>query len=109
MTIGETVTILRQARTVDEYGNATSAGTPSRRDVVSLGFDPGGSIALRDGRDGTDTKPTVYLPTGTDIVHTDQLEVRGVTYAVEGEIADWRSPFTGARPGLVVPLRRVSG
>lgn len=107
--MSETVVIVRSERGTDEYGNAVDTGAVTRCQVVCLGFDPGGSIALRDGRDGTDTKPTVYLPSGTDVVHTDQIEVRGTMYAVEGEIADWRSPFTGGRPGIVVPLRRVSG
>lgn len=108
--IGETIVRLRQATTKDAYGNTVPTGEPDRAEIYGAGFDPGGSIALREGgRDGTTATPTLYLPPGADITSRDRVEVRGLTYEVNGEIADWRNPLTGAAPGLVVPLRRVEG
>ena len=52
---------------------------------------------------------TIYAPTGTDITGTDRVEVRGIDYEVVGPTRDWRSPYSGDRPGVVVDLKRVAG
>lgn len=39
----------------------------------------------------------------------DEITVRGVRYQVDGEIARWQSPFTGARPGAVITVKAVEG
>lgn len=39
----------------------------------------------------------------------DELTVRGIRCKVDGEIARWRNPFTGATPGAVITVKRVDG
>ena len=84
--------------------------TPTETTVPCLGFSPGGSSEVStEWRVAVSTQPTVYLPTGTDITPADRVVVRGVTYEVDGDPADWRSPFSGWRHGLAVSLKRFGG
>ncbi|MDH6224359.1 hypothetical protein [Streptomyces sp. MJP52] len=53
---------------------------------------------------------TVYDPTGTDWLTTDQVRIRGVVCDITGEPGDWgRSPFTGARGPVQFAADRVTG
>lgn len=57
------------------------------------------------GRAVVVSEPTVYWRNlWPDVVASDRLVVRGKTYTVEGEPADWRGARVG---GLVVRLRLV--
>lgn len=110
---GETVTRLRATATTDPYsGEATGSdwSTPDSLDIDGCGFNPGGSSEpLQEGRNAVITRPEVYAPADADVLSGDRLVVRGLTYEVQGDPADWRSPFTGWNPGLVIALERVSG
>ena len=106
---GETVTRLRAAVVVDPY--STEAGedwsNPSSLAISGCAFDPGGTGEAIDlARRVITTQPTLYAPAGSDIVASDRLVVRGVTYGVDGDPSDWRNPFTGWQPGLAVALKR---
>jgi len=59
-----------------------------------------GRLAVTSGMD-------LYAPAGSDILPSDRIEVRGVLWEVDGEPGDWVSPYTGRRPGMIVPLVRV--
>ena len=61
------------------------------------------------GRQGVIVGLTLYMPPTTDLLHTDQVEVDGVLYDVEGVPGDWNSPLTGWHPGKVVNLTRAAG
>lgn len=39
----------------------------------------------------------------------DELTVRGIRCKVDGEIARWRSPYTGREAGSVITVKRVDG
>jgi len=52
---------------------------------------------------------SIYAPIGSDILFTDLLQVRGQVYMVEGDPADWVSPFTGWAPGMEIALKRAVG
>ena len=109
---GETVTRLRAGVSVDPYSQEVTEdwSNPSSFDVAGCGFDPGSSGETLDlARNVLITQPKVYAPAGSDIVATDRLVVRGITYEVDGDVAEWRSPFTGWEPGIVVPLKRSEG
>ena len=109
---GETVTRQRAGVTVDPYSQEVTAdwSNPTSFDIAGCGFDPGGSgEALDLARNVVTTQPKVYAPAGSDIVASDRLVVRGVVYEVDGDVAVWRSPFTGWEPGVVVPLKRSEG
>lgn len=109
--MSETVTIRRAASVADPYsGQSTGLDWSAATDteVTCLGFSPGGSADLSvSWRVGADTGPTVYLPAGTDVLSTDRVVVRGTVYEVDGVPQDWRSPYSGSRPGLSVTLRRL--
>jgi hypothetical protein len=110
---GETVTRLRLTAAADRFsGEATSAdwSNPDELDIPNCAFDPGDSLEpLAAGRDAVLTKPTVYAPSGSDVTALDRLIVRGRTWQVDGDPSDYRSPFSGWRPGMVIHLKAVSG
>lgn len=60
------------------------------------------------GREGVVIGFAVRVRRTVDVVATDRVEVRGETYQVDGEPADWRSPHTNRR-GTEILLRRVEG
>ena len=101
---GESITLLANGTTAnDEYGDPIPAQTST---VVLGAFDPGGSTE-NPGQDTATTQPTVYLPPGTDVSWVDAVQVRGVTYQVDGSPNSYVSPFTGFTTGVVVKLRGV--
>lgn len=110
---GETVTRLRPGLEPDPYSGedvASDTETPYSLDIPGCAFDPGGSSEPTEvGRSAIITRPAVYAPAGADIEAGDSLVVRGVTYMVEGNPAEYVSPFTGWAPGLVVTLVGVEG
>lgn len=110
---GETVTRQRGTATLDPYSNEvieTDWTTPTTLDIEGCAFNPGtSSEPVEVGRNAVITKPEVYAPASSDVLAGDRLVVRGVTYEVDGHPQDWRSPFTGWQPGLVVVLKVVDG
>jgi hypothetical protein len=113
-THGETVTRQRAQTTADPYSTQPRPDwkkTPATVDIAGCGFDPGTSAEsfAEPGRQPITTKPTVYAPYGSDIKAGDRLVVRGVTYDVDGNPADFRSPFSGWEAGMAVSLRVKEG
>lgn len=110
---GEAVTRLRGTPKVGDYSSEETDLDWTLPDVLEIpgcGFNPGqSSEPVQDARNSVVTQPEVYAPAGTDVLAGDRLVVRGVTYDVDGTPADWRSPFTGWAPGLVVALKGVEG
>lgn len=74
--------------------------------VVGGRFDP--EIQER-GRTGVVVRQTLFAPLGTDLRYTDELEVDGVVWQVDGVPGPWRSPFSGWLAGLEVMMRRSQG
>lgn len=108
---GETVTRLRPTLVEDRYGNLVPDWSdPNRLDIPGCGVAPRTTTEeAEQGRQGVVVGIAVYAPTGTDITPHDRMEVRGEVWEVVGEVADWRSPFTGWHPGIVVNLTRMEG
>ena len=52
---------------------------------------------------------SALLPTGTEVLPTDQMVIDGKLYEVAGQPAIFKSPFTGNSPGVLIQLSRVSG
>lgn len=107
---GETVTIVRKSPGgTDVYGDPITS-TTTRIDLAGCGVAPRYSTEPTDrGRQGVIIGWSVYPPADAGILFTDQLEVGGVLYEVEGEPAEWANPFTGWNPGGEVALRRAVG
>lgn len=106
----ETVTIIRGTPGgFDAYGDPV-AGTETRTDVVTkapLAFVSSTENEARGRAGGVLTGAKVYLPEGTDIRSTDHVEARGLVYAVDGDVGDWRSDT--AVGGIEVALTRAVG
>lgn len=110
---GETVTRLRRPTITDSYSDEDEVGDwddAYELDIDGCAFNPGtSSEPLEVARTAVITRPEVYAPAGADVLAGDRLVVRDVTYDVVGNPADYRSPFTGWQPGLVISLEAVDG
>lgn len=110
---GETVTRLRGTAVTDPYSGeptGTDWTAPASLAIPGCAFNPGQSAEpLQVARNAVTSQPEVYAPTGSDVLPGDRLVVRGKTYDVDGQPADWRSPFTGWEPGLVIALKLTEG
>ena len=112
---GESVTRLRGTPVLDPYSGEPTGiewDTPPGQLVIpGVGVEPRPSgEPTQDARNSTTSGFTLYgIPSGTDITPADRMRIRGVDYDVDGGAADWRNPFTGWAPGLVVQTKRVVG
>jgi hypothetical protein len=83
-------------------------GTGSSTDVDGCSVQPRVSTEATDGRDTVITGLIAYIPAGTDIAPTDQIQFRNELYAVDGDPGFWDD--LAATPDHVeVLLRRVAG
>jgi hypothetical protein len=106
--MGDSVTITRRAATsTDDYGNDvfTTTDTTVKGCVVV----PRNSSELIQGQDAVIVGLTAYMPYGTVILPTDQVNVNGVVYEVDGEAGSYRSPLTGSKGAVQVALTRYTG
>jgi hypothetical protein len=118
---GETVTIQSPGTTLDPYsGDPVTAWDldegqswstePSEVDVAHVGVEPRpSSEPVEAARNAVVAGFTLYFPPATTITAHNRVVVRGGTYNVLGDAADWRSPFTGWAPGVVVQVGRTEG
>jgi hypothetical protein len=109
--VGEPVTRRRQQQTgVDRYNNPVYEPVDTVLEERAA-FDPGGSREpVEVGRTQTVTTPKLYFRRAyPDLNDTDQVLVRGVVYDIEGNPADWKSPYGSDVGGLVVELKRAEG
>lgn len=106
---GHTVTLVyRIPDGHDLYGNDQYREVTHTVSGVAIG--PGAeaedAISARQHTTGT---ATAYLPLLEGVTAVDAIEIDGVRWELAGEPQFYRSPLTGWRPGLVVPLERTSG
>lgn len=114
---GDTATRLRRQLWDDPYSGEPTlrpwddgGHEPDALEIPGFAFNPGGSNEVAaDGRTIITTSPTAYGPIGADVKAGDRLVVRGVTYNVDGNPAEWVNPFTGWAAGVAVPLELVEG
>jgi hypothetical protein len=109
---GETVQVLTAGTTTDPYSGepAEDWDTATSADVTGVAVEPRPSgEPLQDARNQVTSGFTLYMPQGAAITSKNRVSVRGATYDVLGEPADWRSPFTGWEPGIVVQVERSEG
>lgn len=112
-TRGETIQRVRAALVLDPYSqevidldwdNATDT------DILNVAAEPRpSSEPVQDARNSVVSGFTLYMTTGVDLTPVDRVRVRGVVYDIDGDVGDWRSPYSGSRPGLVVQTKRVAG
>lgn len=103
------VRVRTAAGTADRYGD-TLAGTVTRTTIDNAAVSPRTSEDIDGrGRAGVIVGLNLYAPHGTDLVFTDQVEVDGVLYDIEGEPGSWKSPLSSWEAGVEVALRRAAG
>lgn len=110
---GESVTVLTAGTENDPYSNDPVSSwevEPTPVVVPGVGVEPRPSDEpTQEARNAVVSGFTLYLPTGTEIGPQNRVVVRGGTYEVLGEAAEWVNPFTGWAPGVVVQVQRVDG
>ncbi len=112
-TFGETVTRLRGTPILDPYSGEVTGldwSTPIELAIPDTGIEPRPtSEPVQDARNAVVSGFTLYAPFGVDVTPADRVRVRGTIYDVDGEVAEWRNPFTGWSAGSVVQTKRVAG
>lgn len=109
---GETVEILTAGTVTNPYSDEDTPtwATSTVTVVTGVGVEPRPSgEPTQDARNAVTAGYTLYLPPDTPITAANRVRVRGGTYDVIGDPADWRSPFTGWHPGVVVQVTRTEG
>ncbi|MDP1793724.1 MAG: hypothetical protein Q8K63_06255 [Acidimicrobiales bacterium] len=109
---GEAIVRLRApAGPPDRYKNPTlDWANAARLEIPGCAVAPRLADEVRDnGRQAVIKGLTIYAPPKADVVATDRVECRGDTYDVDGDVAVWRSPFTGVEKGVEISLRLVEG
>lgn len=108
---GESVIVRRGTVTASGRRNDTTVdwSDPTDTPVSDCLIAPRSSSEDNDGRTGVIVGVTVYMPTGTDVVATDRLVIRGVEHDVDGEPGDWRTPEHPECDGIEVAAKRTEG
>lgn len=105
----ETVTVVRYAEP-ERFGDLASEPISSIDYPNCAVFPADTGLEMQTfQQDVVTSKFTVIFPVGTDVLHTDQVVVRGVTYAIEGLPVLLMSPITGAQRGIQANTGTVSG
>lgn len=105
----ECITVKVPATATDRYNNSAPDWGDTTDTTVSCIVYPRSSSEDNDLRTALVSGLTVLLPCGADpIPHTARIVARGETWEVDGDDADWVSPW-GWEPGRQVNLRRVDG
>lgn len=108
---GEVVTRIRRVEDgVDRYGNPTYIDVETSVPGAAFAPEQASQEPTEVGRASVITKPTLYFNRPRpDFIASDRVRVRGWLYEVDGDPADWRSPWGTDWGGLVVALKRVAG
>lgn len=113
MPVGETVTVLTAGSRLDPYSqtNVEDWTDPTSRDVDLLWpAEPRpSSEPVQDARNAVVSGYTLYFPADDPINAYNRVIVRGQTYKVMGDPADWRWPADSSGAGIVVQTERMTG
>jgi hypothetical protein len=93
----------------DVYGDPV-ASAEARTTLEGCAVAPRSSDEHSDrGRQGVIVGLMLYAPYGTDLLFTDQIEVDGVLYNIDGEVGSWKNPLSTWEAGVEVALSRAAG
>jgi hypothetical protein len=111
--LGESIVRQRATATANVYSGETdglSWSSPATLTITGVAVAPAGTQEpLEVGAATVESDLTLYLPHSADVRPLDRVVVRGLTYEVQGERADWTNPYTSSVPGSVVQVRKVAG
>lgn len=101
--------IRRMFDSVDDYGDPVP-GADDRKEIPGAFTAPRRSEGVdRDGRSGVIIGLTLFAPFGSDIVYSDQIDLDGVVWEIDGEPGAWEHPKTGWEAGMEIALVRGEG
>jgi hypothetical protein len=107
----ETVTRLRAPYASDRYGNEASSrdwASATSLSIANCSVQPMvGSEVLVD-RDARVHRWILYGPANIDVLPTDRIVHKGVTYEVQGDVRHWTGA-TGNLDNTQLELERVDG
>lgn len=110
---GETVVRERAQLVEDAYsGEATERdwSAPDTLDIDGVAIAPSSSAEINtENRSSVTTSMSLYGAPGIDVLPQDRIRARSGLWQVEGEVADWKSPFTGWNPGVEFSVKKVAG
>lgn len=94
---------------VDEYGDPV-LDREDRADLDGCFTAPRMSEGI-DGRSraGVIIGLTLFMPYGTDVEYSDEIEIDGVVWQIDGEPGSWRNPKSGWEAGMTAALVRGEG
>lgn len=103
----EIVTIYRKTEAgVDDYGNPTyTTTTINHRALVAEGT--AGTLS-EASRTPSNASCSLYMASGTEVLPTDEFEVRGARWLFDGS-QDFRQVYVSGPAGVVVHLRKQRG
>lgn len=111
--MAETVTVLHPGTSVDGYDDPVPSWDPDdvlQENLSAFAVEPVSSTEDNDGRQAVITGLRVYFRRSwPDVAAPDRMVARGAEWQVDGQPADWRSPYAGVTGGLVVALKAVTG
>ena len=94
---------------IDPYGEPV-AGTETLTTLPDAFTAPRTSSDV-DTRDNTGVIVglTLFAPYGTDIAPTDEFDIDGIRYRIEGVAGEWKNALTDWEAGTTVALERAAG
>lgn len=101
-----TITVIRPPAR-DKNGDPVP-GSGTQVDVDGCSVQPRQSTEATDLRNTVTTGLIAFIPPGVEVKATDRIVHKGVTYAVDGEPADW-DDLEAVPSHLEVALKRVEG
>lgn len=110
---GETVVRQRASLVADPYsGESTKRdwSSPDELELVGTAIAPSSSTEpVSVDRQQVITSMSLYCGAGSDVLPEDRIRARSGLWQVEGEVGDWRNPFTGWAPGAEFRVKKVAG
>lgn len=106
---GETLVIRSLVETGEDVNGNPIREWVAQAAVPGCAFDPGGTVeSVEPGRNPTVTSPRVLSMSPIAARARDRAVIRGLTFEVDGDVAEYLNPFTGFR-GWVLNLKRTEG
>ena len=109
---GEDVVVLDPGASQDDYGNDVEdwSAPVEVATIRGVGVEPRpAGESFTEDRNAVTSGFTLYMPAGSSLKATQRVRVRGSVWSVLGSPAEWRNPFTGWEPGVVVQVGRTDG
>ena len=100
----ETVTVTRQTQA--KHGDRTNGVA---HDVDGCVVWPSTTTEVTGTQDTVTWDWVVLMPPESDVLATDKVTVRDITYDVVGEPSLYKSPLTGMQSGIEVRIQSITG